>query len=108
MRSLPIGASDDQPGRRTHAKTTEADASSGHSTPKGNGELPKAPLEVHNNGMGASGRTEEHNSKDNTDHCGDKSTQDKLRENAADSDLESASGDCLTCSDMEEVAIRSA
>ena len=67
---------------------------------------PKSPPEAHNNGMGASGSTEEHKSEDHTDHCGDVSTQDELRQNAADSDLESASGDCLTCSDTEEVAIR--
>ena len=63
---------------------------------------------MYNNGVGASGSTEEHNSEDNTDHCGDESTQDESRENTADSDLESASGDCLTCLDMEEVAIRTA
>ena len=58
--------------------------------------------------MCTSRSAEEHNSKGNTDHCGDKSTKDELRENAANSDLELASGNCLTCSDMEEVAIRKA
>ena len=58
--------------------------------------------------MSASGSTEEHNNEDKTDHFGDKSTQDELRENAADSGLGSASGDCLACSDMEEVAVRTA
>ena len=47
--------------------------------------------------MCASGSAEGHNSKDNTDHSADESTQYKSRENTADSDLESASGDCLTC-----------
>ena len=108
MRLLPNGAPNDQPGKRAHAKTAEANVSSGHSTPQGNGELPTTPLKVHDNSVGASGSMEEHNSKDNTNHCGDESTQDELRENAIDSDLESASGDCLTCSDMEEVAIRTA
>ena len=54
------------------------------------------------------GSTGEHDSEDNTDHCGDESNQDESRENAANSDLESASGDCLTCLDTEEVAIRTA
>ena len=67
-----------------------------------------SPLQVHDNGICASGSTEEHNSEDNTDHSGDKSTQEKLRENAADSDLELAWGDCLTCTDMEEVVARMA
>ena len=58
--------------------------------------------------MIASGNSEEHDSENNTDHCGDESTQDESRENVADSDLESASGGCLTCSDTEEVAIRTA
>ena len=38
--------------------------------------------------MVASGSTEEHDSEDNTNHCGDESTQDEPRENAANSDLE--------------------
>ena len=58
--------------------------------------------------MVASGSTEEHDRWDNTNHWGDESTQDKSRENVADSDLESASGDCITCSDMGEVATRNA
>ena len=45
--------------------------------------------------------TDEHNSGNITAHGDDKSTQDKSRENAAESDLESALEDCLTCSDME-------
>ena len=56
----------------------------------------------------ASRSAEEHNSEENTDHSGDESTQDELRENAANSDLKLASGDCLTCSDTEELAIRMA
>ena len=58
--------------------------------------------------MNAPKSTKEHNSRNNTDHGGDESTQDESRENAADSDLELASGDCLTCSDTEEPAIRMA
>ena len=58
--------------------------------------------------MIASGIAEVHDGDDDADHCGDESTQDELRENVADSDLESASGDCLTCSDTDEVTIRSA
>ena len=65
----------------------------------------KMPLEGHENGMGAPKSTEDHNSRNSTDHGGNESTQDELRENAADSDLESASGDCLTWSDME-LAVR--
>ena len=45
---------------------------------------------------------------ENTNHCGVESTQDEMRKNVANSDLESASGDCLTCSDTEKVAIRTA
>ena len=89
-------------------ETAEVKVSSGHSTSQGNGELPETPQEAPNNGMGASGSTEEQNSKDNTNHSDKESTQEESRENAADSDLESASGDCLTCSDMEEVAVRTA
>ena len=74
----------------------------------GNRELPRTPPEAPNNGVGTSGSTEEHNSKDNTDQGGNESTQDKLRENAANSDLESASGHCLNCSDTDEVAVRTA
>ena len=58
--------------------------------------------------MSASRSNEEHKSKDNTNDSGDNSTQDEFRENAANSDLESALGDCLTCLDTEEVAIRTA
>ena len=47
--------------------------------------------------MVASGSMGEHDSEDNTNYCSDKSNQDEVRENAANSDLESASGDCLTC-----------
>ena len=64
------------------------------------------PPESLGNGIGASGSNEEHDIEDITNHCGDESTQDELRENAADSYLESASGDWLTCLDTEEVAIR--
>ena len=60
------------------------------------------------NGVGAPKSTEEHDSLDNTHQSGDGSTQDELRENAADSDLESASSDCPSCSDMEKLAIRKA
>ena len=62
-----------------HVKATEANISSGHCTPQGNGEPPKTPLAVHNNAVGASESIEEKNSKDNTDHCGDNPTQDELR-----------------------------
>ena len=71
----PIGAPNDWPGKRACAKTAEANVSSGHSIPQGNRELPETPMETPNNGMGASGSTEEHSSEDNTDHCGDKSTK---------------------------------
>ena len=104
----PSGASNDQPGKRTHAGTTKAEVSSGNSMSQGDREPPGTPPEAHNNGLGTSRTTEEHNSEDNTDHSGKKSTKDELREKTADSDLELASGDCLTCSDTEEVAIRTA
>ena len=58
--------------------------------------------------MVTSGSTEEYDSEDNSNYCGGKSTQDESIDNAADSDLESASGDCLSCLDTEEVAIRTA
>ena len=56
--------------------------------------------------MVALGSTEEHEREDKTDYCGDESNQDESRENTADSSLESASRDCLTCLDTEEVTIR--
>ena len=59
------------------------------------------PLEAHGNGVGAPNSTKEQNSGNSIDHGGDKSTQDELRENTANSDLESASGDYITCSDIE-------
>ena len=95
------------PGKSACAKTTEAKVSSRHNTPQGDGELPETPW-VPDNGVSASWSIEEHNSEDNTDHSGNESTQEESRKNAADSDLESASGGCLTYSDMEEVAIRTA
>ena len=101
---FPNGDPDNHPSKRAHAKTTEAEVSSGYSTPQGDEEPPQTQLEVPNNGVGASRSTEE----DNTDHSGNESTQDKSRENAADSDLELASVDCLTCSDVEEVVVRTA
>ena len=104
----PKGAPDDQPGKRAHAETTEAKASSGCSTLQGGKEPPGIPLEAHEKGTGANKSTKEHNNRNSIDHSGDESTQDESRENAADSDLESSSGDCLTCSDMEELAIRTA
>ena len=66
--------------RGTYAKTTEANVSSGHSTPQGEREPPETPPEAPNNDTVASGSTEEHDSGDNTDHCGDESTQDESRE----------------------------
>ena len=102
----PISAPDSQPGEMAHAETTEANVSSGHRTVQGTGELPEMPPEVPIEDTVASGSTEEHDSGDNTNHCGNESTQNELRENTADSDLESAFGDCLTCLNTEEVAIR--
>ena len=91
--------------QEVHANAIEANVS-GHSTPQGDGELPETTPETPNDSVVASGTTEEHDGEDITDYCGNKSNQDELRENAANFDLESASGDCLTCSDTEEVAIR--
>ena len=91
--------------KRTHAETAEANVSSGHSTPQGEGEPPP---NVPNNDTVASGSTDEHDSGDKTNHCSDKSTQNELSENVVNSDLESASGNCLTCLDTEEVAVRTA
>ena len=81
--------SNNQLGKRAHAKATEADVSSGCSTPQGDGEAPEKPLGAPKNDMVVSGSTEEHDREDNADHCGDESTQDKSRENAANFDLES-------------------
>ena len=39
---------------------------------------------------------------------GASSKSDAFRENVANSNMDSASEDCLTCSDMDEVAIRMA
>ena len=93
---------------RAHVEITEADVSSGCSAPQGNGKAHETPPDVPNNDMVASGSTEEHNHEDNADHCGEESTQDQSRENAVNSDLESASGDCLTCLDTDDVAVRTA
>ena len=84
----PNGASDDCPGKRACAKAAEAVTSSGQSTPQGDRKPPKTPPEAHDNGMGASGSTGEHNSENNTNHCGDNSTQDESKETMADSDLD--------------------
>ena len=92
--------------QEAHAKITEADMNSGYSTPQGNGELPEITPEAPNSAMVALGSTGEHDSEDNTGHCGDESDQDKSREKTANSNLESASGNCLTCLDTEEVAVR--
>ena len=85
------------------SKLQRANVSSGHSTPQGDGELPKTTPETPNNGVVALGSTGEHDSEDNTNHCGDKSNQDESRENAANSNLESAHGDCFTCLQTEQV-----
>ena len=81
----PSSAPDDQSGKRAHAKTAEANVSIGHNTPQGKKEPPRIPLETPNNDTVASGSTEEHDSGDNTNHCGDQSTQDVSRENMANS-----------------------
>ena len=70
----PICASNDQPDKRTHAKTAQADVSSRHNTQWGDGEAPETPLEVSNSYMVASGSTEEYDSDDNADDYGDEST----------------------------------
>ena len=88
VRLLPHQCPSDHPAKRAHAETAEAKVSSGHSTSQSKGELPRTPPEVPNNSMGAFGSTEGHNSKDNTNQGGRESTQGKLRENAADSNLE--------------------
>ena len=75
----PNGPPNDWPGKRAHGKTIEAKVSTGHSTPQGDWEPPETPLEAHDNGMGASRSTEEHNSEDNTNHSGDESTKDESR-----------------------------
>ena len=94
--------------RRPMPKIVEANVSSEHNTPQGREELPITLPEAPNNDTVASGSIEEHACGDNTNHCGDESTQDGLRENVANSNLESASWHCLTCSDTEEVSIRTA
>ena len=102
----PSGTPDNQPGKRAYAETSEANVSNGHKTPQVNAELPITILETPNDAMVAFGSTGEHGSEDNTDHCGDNSNQDESRKKVANSNLESASGVCLTCLDTEEVAIR--
>ena len=102
----PSGEPNDWPHKRVHAKIAEANVSSGHSTPQGDGVPPKSTLETPNKGMVASGSTGEHDSEDNTDHYGDESNQHESRENASNSNFKSASGNCLTCLDTEEVAVR--
>ena len=96
----PKTAPDDQPGKKAHAQIPEAKASSGHSTLQSGEEPLKMPPEVHNNGADPPKSTQEHNSLDNTDHNGEGSTQDELRENAINSHLESASGDYLSYWDI--------
>ena len=104
----PSSTPDDQPCKRAHTGTAETNVSSWYSTPQSNGEPPEMSPEAHDNNMVASGSTGGNESEDNTDYCGDESTQDELRENMADSNLESASGDCLSCLDTKEVVIRNA
>ena len=58
----PNSTPHDQHGKRAYAKTVEANVSSRHSTPQGNGELPKTTLKKPNNGMVVLGSTGEHDS----------------------------------------------
>ena len=50
--------------------------------------------------------TRDQDSESSTNHSGTSSDSDTSRENVADSDMESASGDCVTCLDTDEVTIR--
>ena len=104
----PKGVPSNWRDKRAHSKTTKAKVSSRCSTPQGDREPPEMPPEACKNGVSASRSAEKHNNMDNTDQSGDKSTQDESRENAADSDLELTSGNCLSCSDTEEPGVRMA
>ena len=104
----PNGASNDHQGRRSQAETTEAKVSSGHSTPKGNGEPLKHHRRCPTMVWVPPGVLKSTTARTTPITVAMSQPQDKLRENAANSDLEEDSGDCLTCSDMEEVAVRTA
>ena len=50
--------------------------------------------------------TRDQDSESNANHSGASSDLDASRENVANSDMESASGDCFMCLDTDEVTIR--
>ena len=52
--------------------------------------------------------TRDQDSESDANHSRASSNLNASRENVADSDMESASGDCITCSDTDEVTIRTA
>ena len=52
--------------------------------------------------------TEDQDNESSTNHSGTLSDSDVSRENVADSDMESASGDCITCLNIDVVTIRTA
>ena len=54
----------------------------------------------------ASRSTKDQDSESSANHSGTSSNSDMSRENVANSDMESASGDCVTCSDKDNVTIR--
>ena len=52
--------------------------------------------------------TGDQESESSTNHSRTSSNSDTSRENVADSDMKSASGDCLIWSDTDEVTVRTA
>ena len=58
--------------------------------------------------VGTSRSTRDQDSESDANHSGALSDSGTSRENVAESDMESASGDCIMCSDTDEVTIRTA
>ena len=58
--------------------------------------------------MGASRSTRDQDCENDANHSGASSDSDASRENVANSNIDLASGDGITCSDTDEVIIRTA
>ena len=126
------GTLSDQCNKQTHIDLQEVKVRSKHSSTEGDEDIPKlapkarprsepqgqestrppssptkATVDPGNGTVVETSRsTGDQDSESSTNHSGTSSNPDTSRDNAADSDMESASGDCFMCSDTDEVTIR--
>ena len=122
----PSSTLGDQLNKQTHVDSQEIKVRSEHSSTKGNEDMPKLALEARpssepqgqeptsppssptkatadpSNGtvVRTSRSTGDQDSESNTNHSGASSDLDKSKEDVANSDMESASRDFFTCSQM--------